>query len=250
MKHTIELPNKLTLEAQILNNVLKYKVTNQSNDFTAALKRAKVIEDGPYSLKYNRRPAFCTEKERFYLRGSDPEQDNREVRIEFETSEEAIAALVSLQKMIAKVSPESYTPDHPGSTTAARMALIKRSQAQTLGLTAKDHYPDERSWTPAQPHVLDCNFHFTEHIGQLIDVLNKSVEPQGTQTAADIVNPHKVDKEAAEWAVDAIRNLFDLAEEQGGKHLVALWRIVSGTRAPDVDENGDGRQRNPTPPND
>lgn len=252
MKRNIEIPNKITVETTLLNNVLKYKILNQSEDFTAALREHDVLtdENTGFSLKSHNKPNYSNERRRFYVRGREAENNNREVRVSFEDRTQAREALNSLELLLTQVIPEDEVmlPDHPGSTTACRMAIISRDQAQRLSLTAKDYYPDQRRWGVAEPHVIPNNFHFTEHIAQIVDVLNKAEDPN-YQTPRDenYVNAHRVDHESCEAALAIIRNAFDEAEDndEDGKTLIALWRIVSGLRAPDVDENGDGRERNP-----
>lgn len=246
MKYTLEIPEQIKIEAQILDNILKYKVVEQSDQFSNKLRELGTVEDEGtgLSLKYNKKPAFSSTRRRFYLRGSQPEHNEREPRIEFETNDEATKALNALAKLIEKANPVVFIPDHPGSTTACRMAIITRAQAQRLSLTGKDHYPPTRSWRTAEPHVMECNQHFTEHIGQVVDVLNKAHDPNFRNNAdCNVVNEHRVSHAGAKEAYDLICEIFDRAwASENQDCLVALWRIVSGLRAPDVDENGDGRQ--------
>lgn len=257
MRQTIEIPDQITLQATVLDNVLKYQITNQSDAFTRALRQHELLEHDAtgFSLKSHNKPNYSTNNRRFYVRGQQPEHNDREVRIAFEDRDQARTALSALSDLLEAVIPEqNMLPDHPGSTTACRMAIISRRQAQRLSLTAKDHYPPERQWATAEPHIIPCNFHFSEHIGQIVDVLNKAHD-ENFRNAGDVevVNEHRVDHESCLSAVQILQNAFDEAEaaDGEGKTLIAFWRMVSGLRAPDVDENGDGRERNPhnEPPN-
>lgn len=234
--------NGIKLEVNTDRNILKFKVLEQDAQASAIIKTFGPIKDDEtgFVLRSNKYPACLKKRGKFFLRGSDKDQDNKEVVIEFESSRKATEAKEALCRLVSKVvEPEDLFEgeDHdqeivPGSTTDVRTALITRSQAMHLDLDGKKIYPKERRWVKTKA-VVTNNRHYNEHISQVVDVLNKALG--GKEVIGNVLNPHKVSSKQARQAVEAIRNMFDEAEKNG--YLVALWRVVTGVRGPDFSDD-------------
>jgi len=180
----------------------------------------------------------------FFVRGSQPEHNDRVVVREFETAEKAQEAAEALMRLVSKLGDENAPMNWPdGSITRVRQAIINAEQAKILCLTNKKHWPLQRGWKPSKPYKIDetekTRFmaeHWNEHLGQAVDVLNKAHDPTFQLSEEDVTNPHKVDHESCKWAVDSLQGLFDQAQLLGAKHVPALWRLISGMRSPDCVE--------------
>lgn len=237
--------NGIKINAEVEGSVLKYQVLKQKNSFTNALGVLGIVEDpeSGFRMKTNLKPYFKPSKKRnvrgtFYVRGKNHDEDDNEIEIEFGSQRDAEGAIAALQRMIDKVEmPEGVVePIHddvapqPGGTTDVRMALISKSQAEKLSLTAKRFWPEQYRWA-CKPPIRVADRHYGEHIGQVVDVLNKAHNREEPRRQNGIVNPHYVTHEQARKAVNAFKQLFNDAERDD--YLVAIWRLVSGMRGPD-----------------
>jgi hypothetical protein len=230
--------NGIEIAASVTGNNLKYTVISQTPEATDALKKLGNVADEETGLRLrsNNYPNFNHKERMFYVRGLDNTKDNKETVAKFNSSAEAREAMHALDRLVDKVTkPERMMPAE-GGTTHVRMALISKSQAQKLKLSAKNHYPDKHEWSQSKA-IKTVNTHYNEHIGQVVDVLNKSLGKVKAEMAEGVVNPHKVCSDDARYAVEQFRKLFSDAEKAGDGKLVAIWRLVSGVRGPDfVDE--------------
>lgn len=235
---------------------LEYQVLDQTAEFTEILRNMGIVldEETGLSLRSNKHPSFSLKEKRFYVRGTGSQKypGDRVVRAKFGSTAEARSAREALLFLISQVKPENMNQAIdvvPGGTSDCRMAIITRSQATTLSLTGHKLWPLKRRWEIKGPAALTDKGivanpqHWNEHIGQLVDVLNKA-HGYKTPDDEDIVNPHKVDTKSAKAAYRIIQEAFDQAEKDGPKTLVALWRIVSGLRAPDITEEEDLENKN------
>lgn len=256
----------IRLWAEVRGSCLRFRVEEQSDDATDALKLLRLVNDDEtgFSLKSNKRPSYSHNTKRFFVRGTEREYHDKTVVCNFKSAEEANLALQALQRMVAKVVKPQIVEDSnvhgrkmgkpvAGGTTHVRWGIIPRSIAVKLDLTAKEYYPDEPNW-PEPAHVGEgskakiakfpikpiCtrNGHYNEHIGQAVDVLNKHhMHANGIRhadTDASIVNPHKVSPLQGYQAVELLRRAFKEAEAGGFE--VAFWRIVTGIRGPDFED--------------
>lgn len=232
--------NGIEVQVGVKGNDFIYKVISQTAEATRLLRQNdKAIRDektglGLYSNKF---PSWGPKGKCFFVRGSSKSKDSHEVKASFGSPEEAREAMNAFIGLMTQIKPSEYMVPVLGGTTHVRQALITNEQAKILQLTGHKHYPKERNWKATKSIVTE-NIHYNEHIGQVTDVLNKSLSgrlPAGIKDG--VVNHHKVTGPAALFAVQEFKSLFDRAEHAGKNHLVALWRLVSGMRAPDIDND-------------
>jgi hypothetical protein len=243
----------IAIDATVRGNNLVYRVVEQSPEASAAIKHLdKIIdEDTNMGLTINNFPNFKHTNKTFFLRGKDETRNNDEVTAKFASPAEAQGALFALDRLVQKIVTPAEMKPTPGATTHVRMAIITKDQARKLCVSANKFYPERREWPnePVEPVVTE-NTHYNEHIGQAVDILNKTKTNDPIEYNNRVVNPHKVASEDARYAVEAVRRLFDNAEARGDGALVAVWRLVTGLRAPDVknsENKNDGGPENPTP---
>jgi hypothetical protein len=237
----------ISVEADVNGGVLTYRVVEQTKEASNALTLLGIVRDKDtgYSLRTNDFPSYNKNKKRFFVRGKEKSGDGKSVVVDFKSTTEAARAFQALQRMVSKVSVPQASADGRGviyahgGTSGIRFALIKRSQAMILDLTGKRHYPDERFWIPNTPPVVTVNRHYNEHIGQVVDVLNKAHEA-ATPADEDIINAHKATPARSRLALAAVRRLFDEAERDD--YLVELWRTVTGIRGPDFVDDEEKKQ--------
>ncbi len=237
----------ISIDANVNGGVLTFSVIEQKKEASEALSLLGLVNDKDtgYSLRMNERPAYNKSKKRFFVRGKDKESNDKLVTINLKSSAEANRALQALQRMVAKVEVPKATATGnrviyaKGGTTGVRFAIIKRSQAMFLDLTGKKFYPEERFWIPNTKPVVTENRHYNEHIGQVVDVLNKAHEP-ATPNDDNIINAHKATPTRSRQALDAVRRGFDEAE--AGGYLVEYWRTITGIRGPDFVDEPDKKQ--------
>lgn len=237
--------NGIKINARLNRHQLIYSVESQSPQFTKLLRHYKHVRDAAtgLSLRSNKRPSFSRQENRFFVRGDETEHDNKQVVAKFPSEEDAQEALKALDRLIDKVRPEEVPSEKisigeavvaRGGTSHVRMYLISKSQAQKLQLTGNKLWPENSQWVVSKPHNTNDikQWHFQEHLGQIVDILNKSVSKDTPEEVQEcIVNPHKVSHKQAERAVNAFKKFLKDAED--GEYLVAAWRIVSGIRSTD-----------------
>lgn len=227
----------ISIEANTNDNLLLLRVLEQSPEFTSKLKSVDSVTDEStgISIKSNNRPAWKKSTKTIYLRGADASRNDDVITIEFQNPNDcrnAILSVDSLIKAAAEIKSE-YEVEANGGTADCRRAIITESQAKVLTLTDHDKWSSKRRWAFTNP-VHTINKHYNEHIGQLVDVLNKAfgfVEDNDS-----VVNHHKVTQEEAKWAYDYACKFFDEAEAAGPGFLVATWRLISGMRGPDFQD--------------
>jgi hypothetical protein len=237
--------NGIRIEANVQGNVLTYRVVEQTKRATDTLNYLGEIvdEDTGLRLRSNKRPSFNKTTGKFFIRGIEKTRDNDPVEVAFKSAAKAKEAVEALERLVGGVQlPPGIVPANhndiaapePGGTTAVRFALITKDQANKLCLTGKKFYPEERYWKPARP-IRTINKHYNEHIGQVVDVLNKASKKNDTSLSENqVVNPHRATTKGSRQAVEAVRDLFDRAEQNG--YLVELWRVVTGIRGPDFED--------------
>ena len=239
--------NGIKVRADVVGNVLSFQVLEQSDEASQALKLLGLIHDkeSDFTLKSNKYPSFNGNINRFFVRGSDRKNHNKEVQAEFGSSAKAEKALAALGRMLDQViTPDIKEPGgnqvrigaaivEAGGTSHVRFAFINSEMAKHLQLTGHDHYPDKViDWSPVKP-VFTNNRHYNEHIGQVVDVLNKSVRADEA-VPAHVINPHRATPQGSKKAVKAMRELFEKAQEGG--YLIEMWRVVTGLRGPDFED--------------
>lgn len=240
----------LKIRANVVGHHVEFSILEQSEKVSEILRELNdkkfKLEGNPHALTFNRRPAYNKGTGTIFLRGSEDGENNRVIEIPCENIAKARQTFRYLNDLVLSLGNEGLYDKPivvvtPGSTSACRHAIISESQAKILELTGKAHFPEERKWDKIeQPvHVSeneDGSAHYNEHIGQFVDVLNKTLTDDQPEYKNGVVNPHKVDSESAVIAVDMVRKLFDEAEGEGDAVLIAVWRIVSGLRAMDSDQ--------------
>ena len=251
MSRTLNIEQSgITVNTVVNGSQLKIKILHQTPEFTQAIKdNVKRICDTntTYGLWSNKKPNFRTSSNLFYVRGEETQHDNLEVIIERESPEEARLAQDAFERLIEKVENPEIIPPVVGSTTHIRHSFINKQQARMLNLTGSKHYPDECAEWPGNVQHLRLSLdptkvdipgsvqHWHEHVGQGVDVLNKSVENVPTNyDGSGIVNPHRVSTDDAKFAIDLVKEGFSKAQEQGDGALVAFWRTLTSLRAPDI----------------
>ncbi len=227
----------ISVDAHVDGSRLVYIVTEQTKEATKALELLGLVRDKEtgYTLRTNNRPSYNSKKKRFFVRGREKDYDNETVTAKL-SYEEAPRALEALKRLIAKVKMPVATATGggivyaKGGTSGVRFALIDRDIAMSLDLTGKNHYPFEPFWIPGTAPVITENRHYNEHIGQVVDVLNKAHEAS-TPDDDILINPHKVTPAQARQAIAAVREGFRAAKRGG--YEVAYWRTITGIRGPD-----------------
>jgi hypothetical protein len=234
----------LSVDMSVQGNTLKFKVVDQSPELSNILKKNK-MKSGEFSLLSNNKPAFKASKKIFFVRGKETEENDKQVECQFASREEALGAKSAFLDIMEQLADESTTgvAIQPGAIGDVRTSIITRDQAKILCLTNSKHYPATRKeWIQTPPSLFDENSetivanieHYNEHIGQLVDVMNKSVGNVPPTLEQGVVNPHKISSAAAAWAVSNVRDLYDRAHAAGKDHLIATWRLISGLRGPDL----------------
>ncbi len=236
--------NGIKVDVTVSGRTLFYQVLDQSQEATEALQLLGHVHDpeSEYTLKANKQPAINLNIKRFFVRGSNIRKHNQRVEKEFPSVAEAKKAADALSRLLDKVQmPEVREPEanqvriggaivERGGTSHVRMCFINRAMAQHLQLTGHDHYPLELAeWEVCEP-VITRNRHYNEHIGQVVDVLNKSEQPDAV--VGHVINHHRVTPQQAKKARKALEKMFQEAYE--GNYLVAMWRTVTGIRGPDA----------------
>lgn len=117
-----------------------------------------------------------------------------------------------------------------GSTLKVRNAFLSNEMAQILGVKLHYNYARKPAWQISQP-VSTGNKHYDEHIGQIVDVLNKSMKSKDFRES--VVNHHKVGSKSSAFAVKMIKEALAEAHGLGADYLCALWSIMTGLRGPD-----------------
>jgi hypothetical protein len=242
--------NGITLDAYREGNVIRYRVLDQSKEATTALKFMVHVTDNEtgYSLRSNKKPSFNRNQKRFFIRGDDKKEHNKEVVAEFNSSAEAQRAYQALERLLDKVKLPDFEPVqdhevvlgearvHKGGTNHYRMCILTERMARHLQLTGNKLWPKDgpAEWVPCKP-LLERNQHFNEHSVQMCDVMNKSImsaaeyKRQGLDDG--VVNPHKVTRDQAIAAKALIKKMFAEAEREGC--LVAFWRLATALRSTD-----------------
>ncbi len=232
--------NGIRLDVSQEGRTLRYTVLEQSKEATKTLKFLGHVRDDEtgFTLRSNARPSYKKDTRRFFIRGSEEDKNDKTVKATFPTAQEARNAVAALKRLLEKVvKPDIVDPQHndqaaplAGGTTHVRFAFINREMAEKLVLTGKKHYPDEViDWEPTEP-VVTKSRHYNEHIAQVVDVLNKSLE-EPVQVEG-VINPHKVTPEQAKKTVEFMRSCFQYALEED--IMVPFWRVVTGLRGPDL----------------
>lgn len=237
--------NGITLEVDRQGSRLTFRVTEQTKAATDILRLLGEVRDPHtgFSLKSNKHPNFNAKKKRFYVRGIESSKNKEPVEVQLRSAEEANQAVEALERLLDQVTlPEPSKEDerlivigncqlHRGGTTHFRFAFLSKMMATRLELTGHKLYPENViDWQKTDSMVIN-NPHWDEHANQICDVLNKSVS-ESNKTVGFVTNPHKVTPKQARYAVDAVRKLFADADKNDA--LVAVWRVVTGLRAPDV----------------
>lgn len=250
--------NKNGIELDITNadggSVIR--IVRQSPAVTRILSEYKNITDPDtgFSIRSNSHPSFNKSRLRLYLRGSDRDKNDQEVFIAsniishnrlVQTLDRLLGMAVERETVSAREANsfiEQNKSGHIGvngkpinkrmaNTTLVRMAFINREMAKILQLTDCNKYPDKCIEWEALAPVHTKNAHYNEHLGQIVDVLNKSVG--NSKFITDVVNPHNVTADAAKWMVKHLRSSFEEAHKMGRYHLIAMWRTYTGLRGPD-----------------
>jgi hypothetical protein len=235
--------NGIKVDVSTDGHVLYFRVLEQSEEATEALTLLGQVHDDGFTLRSNKFPAFNRKTKKFFVRGRGHKKDDRKVTVEFKSAKEATDAMEALDRLLDKVRKPQINLDDPrdivvgraivrqGGTSHVRMAFINKEKAKRLELTGHDNYPNEVvEWKPCEP-VVTNNRHYNEHIAQVVDVLNKSVQDDN-DVLGHVINPHRVTQAQAKKAIKAVRKLFDDAERDD--YLVAIWRVVTGIRGPDA----------------
>jgi|GEM_PF-5260216 len=237
--------SRINVDVKVSGTTLKFKINEQTEDVLSLIKD-KNISVREYSLTSNNYPFYKPSTKKFYLRGKVGERNNEEVTAQFATADEAKAAkeaLIEMIEILGDVETNNAIVVQEGAIGDVRTSIIKKSQAKILQLTNNKSYPNtRRDWTQKQAAILDIEEegivanvpHYNEHLGQLVDVMNKSTAEVLPTLENGVVNPHKIDSTAARWAVKAVRDLYDAAEVVGPATLIATWRLISGLRGPDL----------------
>ena len=117
-----------------------------------------------------------------------------------------------------------------GSTLKVRNAFLSSEMAQILGVKMHYDYARRPTWQVSEP-VNTGNKHYDEHIGQIVDVLNKSLKSKDYRE--NVVNHHKVGSKSSTFAVQMIKEALAEAHGLGANYLCALWSVMTGLRGPD-----------------
>jgi hypothetical protein len=239
--------NGIRIDITQNGRTVNFRVLDQSKQATAALQLLGHVTDEQtgISLRSNKEPSYNRKTKRLFVRGSSREGHNKVVTVETRTAEEARQIVEAVPRLLDQVQyPDQVQASAgriiiggaevaQGGTTHVRMALISRRMAQHLQLTGHDLYPDDPiDWQPCRPAIIK-NAHWLEHQGQVVDVMNKSVDNR-PNIKANFINPHRVSPAQARNAVAAFKRLFEEAE--AGNYLVAMWRLVTGIRHCDSDD--------------
>lgn len=115
-----------------------------------------------------------------------------------------------------------------GGTLKVRNAFLTLEMAEYLKVKMSNQYSQRVSWTIAAPIVTN-NKHYDEHIGQVVDVLNKAHKVK--EYSDGVVNHHRVGTKSASFVVKLIRQAINDAYTNG--YLLELWKIMTGLRGPD-----------------
>lgn len=126
--------------------------------------------------------------------------------------------------------PYELSTSHKGGTLFVRNAFITKEMAIDLELPYYDLYNIKAIWSASEP-ISTGNVHYDEHIGQVVDVLNKSISVK--DYSEDIVNHHRVGTKSAKLVTKLVRESFIEAHNKGFNYLCAMWSIVTGLRGPD-----------------
>lgn len=243
----IKEKNGIKLNIEVAGNILKYKVLGQTNEATDIIKIIGGVQDDQTGLgmKSNLYPAWAPKKKILFLRGFQSAKKNNEVVVPFRTEREAEQAVEAIDRMLDKVvAPEGIELlEHkkdmafkPGGTSDLRTGILKKSQADFLRLTGKAYYPEERTWRGNVKPITTSNFHYSDHLGQAISVMNHAADSRYKDNRDNVgSNLHKVSFQQAQRAVELLRSSFDVAEQDD--FLVAYWRLTTGLRSSDVVED-------------
>lgn len=117
-----------------------------------------------------------------------------------------------------------------GSTLSVRNAFLTNEMATSLGVKYSKDYNNRAVWKVSEP-VYTTNKHYDEHIGQIVDVLNKTLKSKDYRE--NVVNHHKVGSKSSTFAVKMIKEALAEAHGLGADYLCALWSIMTGLRGPD-----------------
>lgn len=234
--------NGISINAVVEGKKLLYTVLEQTPQFKQTLEILGGIvtdEESGFSLKSNVRPSYNGRIKRFFVRGTEEKSNDKQVKCKFASADDANAALQAMIRLanMVVVEEEVLTEKKeviydPGGTSALRFNFINKDMATILQMTDHKNYPNAiQPWKPAKP-VLTHNRHFNEHIGQGIDVLNKSVQPNAK--LPKVVNQHRVTPQQAAAAVNSLKQSFRHAHDNN--YLVAYWRLISSIRGIDAED--------------
>lgn len=245
--------NGIEIDVQNGYNASIVQIVKQTPEATRIVRHYKNIIDNETGLSIctNKFPFFSKQRKRLYLRGIDKAKDNHQVQIptkiiSFDNlvrglknvlAEVVVEGQVDIRNAndFVQANREHVTLDGKkvvgANTTLVRMAFINNEMAMKLRLTSRKDYPQEIiDWQPLPP-IHTPNRHYNEHIGQIVDVLNKS--KNNREFGDHVVNEENVTIPAAKWAVNKLRELFAEANQKDKYHLIALWRTITGFRGPD-----------------
>lgn len=136
--------------------------------------------------------------------------------------------ITGLRDCDVKITEDQYLAN--GGTLKVRNAFLTREMAMQLGIPHAEHYATNQIWR-ASPPIIVNNKHYDEHLGQVIDVLNKSLSVKDYNES--VINHHKVGPKGSKFVVTMIREAFVEACNIGRDHLHALWSVTTGLRGPD-----------------
>ncbi len=232
--------NGIRLNVQQDGTHVSFVVEEQTKEATKILGYHKVLTDDQtgFSLRSNEKPSFNKKLKRFFLRGSDKDNHEKVVEMAFRSAREATNAIEALGRLINEVKwPEDISPmthnigqPESGGTTDVRFAIITKQQAMKLNLSAKNYFPEERTWVPKKG-IVTLNQHYNEHISQCAQILNLATDPNCKIKQKHVINAHKINAERSTKALQLFRDSFDKAEREG--YLIEFWRLVSAIRGPD-----------------
>jgi len=138
--------------------------------------------------------------------------------------------ITGLRDCDAPVSDSLYVSN--GGTLEVRNAFINDTMAEILDLKNANEYSPNIEWIPSKPIMTD-NEHYDEHIGQVVDVLNKSVKNK--EYSDGVVNQHRVGSKSAILVIKMIQGAIKEAQEKGDSYLISLWNVMTGLRGPDFE---------------
>lgn len=242
--------NGIKIDVRIEDNILIFKVLEQTKEATNLLRTYKHVRDNQtgYSLRSNEKPSFNKNERRFFIRGSDKTANDKTVTVKLKTHKEATEALEALNRLLDKVVPLTDRDLEAneirmgnaivalGGTSMFRFCLLSKSMADTLQLTGHKLWPDKSplEWVPCKP-LLEGHWHWDEHSTQACDVMNKAhmSEEEYKNAGFDdkVCNPHKATRLGSKKALKALRDFFQKAEEGG--YLIEAWRLITFVRSTD-----------------